>query len=385
MERFSLTYYTKFFGKKVHIPKLLAFLKCFFEDLPQFFIQLYFIISNEKDSLTVYMSIFISCCSLVISFIAFLIATTSILSNEKLDYIMKQGVVRNIEYNTNRPEDIEDSDTQREKELQELHDQKDLLSEIESLPTENKEQKLYKDKMRFQAKYKMEVESEFGRHSERELRSIQEELEEASEGFNIEFEQKYNSKNFSKTEKCIEYKKLKNSEAKINERNKIPWNKETKAQEVKILEPKLNNSKFSEENSPKRKSPLKKPKEKNQSWLGKIKNTFLGNNEIKPEESGIESMNHSNSTNNGQKSPRKLEEAKSNNNGQILPINALSTQQNFYGTRASISCKKSGTQDSKDQKADLSDSVDESVQSRETIFQKITNQMQDHKSNNSKE
>ena len=88
MEKFSLTYYTKFFGKKVHIPKLLAALKCFTEDTPQFIIQLYFILSTEgTSSFTVYVSIFFSICSLIISVIAFIIATTSILSNDQMKEI----------------------------------------------------------------------------------------------------------------------------------------------------------------------------------------------------------------------------------------------------------------------------------------------------------
>ena len=40
IEKFSMTYYTNLWGYKIHTPKLLALLKTFWEDLPQFLIQM---------------------------------------------------------------------------------------------------------------------------------------------------------------------------------------------------------------------------------------------------------------------------------------------------------------------------------------------------------
>jgi len=176
---------------KVHIPKLLAFLKCFTEDLPQFWIQLYYIISEEgTKSVTVYVSIFFSSCSLVISFIAFLIATTSILSNEKLEYIKNQGIVRNIHVeDPNKSNESKDPQTKRNKEKQEIQETQNRISKIENMPTDNKTQRMKRAKLWFKALVELEEKNEEEEYSmpsmSDSLKSIQEELHEASESWDM--------------------------------------------------------------------------------------------------------------------------------------------------------------------------------------------------------
>jgi len=96
MEKFSLTYYTKLFGKEVHIRKLLAFIKCFSEDVPQCLIQVYYVLTTKNpDSLAVYLSILFSVLSVIISFVSFLRATTSKLANVEMNNIQETGIVAN--------------------------------------------------------------------------------------------------------------------------------------------------------------------------------------------------------------------------------------------------------------------------------------------------
>jgi hypothetical protein len=96
-EKFSLTYYTKIWRKIMHTPKLLSFVKCFFEDLPQCCLQAWFLISERgTKSFIVYISILFSVSSFIISFICFLIATTSILSNEDYKKIKESGIITNF-------------------------------------------------------------------------------------------------------------------------------------------------------------------------------------------------------------------------------------------------------------------------------------------------
>ena len=97
VEKFSLTYYTNVFGWKLHTPRMLAFLKCFGEDIPQFIIQIIFIFSiHDASSSVVYFAMGSSLVSLTISFIAFLIATSSILSNKDLEKLREAGVITNF-------------------------------------------------------------------------------------------------------------------------------------------------------------------------------------------------------------------------------------------------------------------------------------------------
>lgn len=71
-------------------------MKCFGEDLPQCCIQLYYILSyGDENSFVIYVSILLTVTSLVISFIAFLIATASILSNTDMKSLRESGVIDN--------------------------------------------------------------------------------------------------------------------------------------------------------------------------------------------------------------------------------------------------------------------------------------------------
>ena len=101
VEKFSLTYYTNLFGWKLHTPRMLAFIKCFCEDLPQFSIQVYYVISREEGKITsplILMSMSSSLISLIISFIAYIIATSSILSNRDLEELKRLGILKNFSY-----------------------------------------------------------------------------------------------------------------------------------------------------------------------------------------------------------------------------------------------------------------------------------------------
>lgn len=98
IEKFSLTYYTNFFGKKMHTPMMLAFINWFFENLPQVTILIiYLFLENGTSSFIVYMSMWSSIASWTISFIAFTLATSSILSNRDLEELRKSGVIKNME------------------------------------------------------------------------------------------------------------------------------------------------------------------------------------------------------------------------------------------------------------------------------------------------
>lgn len=144
LEKFSLTYYTKFMGKKLHTPKLLAFLKWFFEDMPQFWIQLYFILATEgTSSPLVYLSIFFSSTSLVMSFIAFLIATTSILSNRDMKELKESGVITNFE-KSESPTVPDLNDEHHEKKRWFLA--KSRLDDIMKMPAKTRKEKENKDK-----------------------------------------------------------------------------------------------------------------------------------------------------------------------------------------------------------------------------------------------
>ena len=104
-EKFTLTYYTNFLGIKIHTPRLLAMLKWFWEDIPQFCIQmLYIFLSTRKPSFVIYISILSSIGCLIISFIAFIIATTSILSNTDMNSLREARVIHNFVPKINQSE-----------------------------------------------------------------------------------------------------------------------------------------------------------------------------------------------------------------------------------------------------------------------------------------
>ena len=68
-ENFTLSYYTSFLGMKIHTPRLMAILKWFWEDIPQFCVQmLYIYLTSGKPSYVVYISILLSVVCLIISF-----------------------------------------------------------------------------------------------------------------------------------------------------------------------------------------------------------------------------------------------------------------------------------------------------------------------------
>jgi len=67
---------------------------------------------------------------------------------------MGSGVVRNAKTQTDRgPEHEADIQSQKEKDLQ---DTKNRISEIESMPTDNKEQKVKREFLWFKAKVELE-------------------------------------------------------------------------------------------------------------------------------------------------------------------------------------------------------------------------------------
>ena len=69
-EKFTLSFYTSFLGMIIHTPRLMAMRKWFWEDIPQFCVQmLYLNLSSGKPSYVVYISILSSVVFFIISFI----------------------------------------------------------------------------------------------------------------------------------------------------------------------------------------------------------------------------------------------------------------------------------------------------------------------------
>ena len=117
---------------------------------------MYYILNEENDSFAVYMSITLSSTSLVISFIAFLIATTSILSNDQLDEIVDSGVVTNIEAKRIEEEKKEQLEKEAKEDknwkskeaedaLKERKELQDRISNIENMPGDTSKQKAKRD------------------------------------------------------------------------------------------------------------------------------------------------------------------------------------------------------------------------------------------------
>lgn len=304
---------------------------------------------------------------------------------------MKTGVVRNNIVATD-PGHQDKSDTQTQKE-KELLDVKNRISEIESMPTESKKQKLKRDHLWFKAKLDMDMDENIDlkeEMSEKDLKSIQEEINEGSEEFNIEFDPKYQTKQISVADELLKQKKKVDKKMKEEEKNdhgrKMVWYKSGKIQEVKVADPKPSRSKYwyKKPSPPTPSSPSKPatPKDKNLNWFGKIKSKFMKTSEVKPETPLRGSIELTNSTNNGFESERRL--GRSTFKDIELPSNdqVLTTQQNFYKSpkedlRHSFGGTKFGTLDRRGNNFENSVSFDETLQSRETIFRKIGNRLRD--------
>ena len=151
IEKFSLTYYSNLWGHKIHTPKLLALLKSFCEDLPQFIIQMIYIYLNNRNEsnipFVVYMSVFMSVVSLIISFIGFLIATTSILSNKDMSKLKTSWIIKNYS-----EDNLSSLDYIKEKEINDQIDLHHKLDEFRRMPHETEEQKNKYERMRSEIK-----------------------------------------------------------------------------------------------------------------------------------------------------------------------------------------------------------------------------------------
>lgn len=96
MEKFSLTYYTTVGNYEFHTPKLLAFLRAFGEDFPQFAIQaIYLLYVQGNTSYIVFVSIFFSLVSAIMSCIAFFTTRASILSNKDMRQLKESCIIKN--------------------------------------------------------------------------------------------------------------------------------------------------------------------------------------------------------------------------------------------------------------------------------------------------
>ncbi|CAI2368568.1 unnamed protein product [Moneuplotes crassus] len=388
MERFSLTYYTKFFGIKVHIPKLLAFLKCFTEDLPQFWIQLYYIISEEgTKSVTVYVSIFFSSCSLVISFIAFLIATTSILSNEKLEYIKNQGIVRNIHVeDPNKSNESKDPQTKRNKEKQEIQETQNRISKIENMPTDNKTQRMKRAKLWFKALVELEEKNEEEEYSmpsmSDSLKSIQEELHEASESWDmtLNMSRKCQTK-FAHTPSFWKKRKgnkdKKKEEQKLNQSAKFAIKALSETKDTKEASKNQLKSAPSQAESQKSNPPERKPRDANKTWFGRLKNGMKRSNEVKPEEIKTKQPEDPNLASNGIDTLGRMEESKFKNSDAVSGINMLPTQENFYNSkrnevRISFDFKTYERMNTHEKQNDLPGAINDTIQSSDSLFKRET-------------
>ena len=158
----------------MHVPKYLSMHKWFLDDLPRFGLKMWYLfLTTDKKSFMIPLSIGIGLASLIISFVSFVIATTSILSNKDLQKLKESGAILNFTKES-QPKELQDEiDKKLENEFEHR------LTLIKKLPRKTIDQKDERNKLF--ATFKMDYHNYFG--SNKKIWNLDEVKEESNELF----------------------------------------------------------------------------------------------------------------------------------------------------------------------------------------------------------